>query len=235
MKKFLLILVFALGLIPLHVAAQVNFGIRAGLNIANMSVSGFTGVTESSRLGFNAGGILEIGIAKEFSLETGVLLNGKGAKFQQKFPIENTNITLIVDHTMSPTFIEIPINAIYKADLKPLMIEIVGGPYLAFGVMGNRTVEFSATNLPNGVTLEQLMAAIGVQNETTGLKYGSGSDDDLKAFDYGLNFGAGLRYNNLIFRLQYQFGLANLNPTTANNEILKSNVFSFSFGFMFGK
>ena len=235
MKKGLFLMVFVLALISTQSYAQINFGVRAGLNIANMNVSGFTGVTESSRIGFHAGALLDIGIAEVFSLESGLLLNGKGANFQAKGIVPNTNITLISDVTMSPMFLEIPINAIYKVDIKPVKIEIVAGPYMAFGVMGKRTTEYSATNLPAGVTLDQLLSALNLQNEDEGLKYGSGTGDDLKGFDFGLNFGAGVNYSNILFRIQYQFGLTNLNPTTANNEVLKSNVLSFSFGYMFGK
>ncbi len=214
--------------------AQLGFGVRTGLNISNMRVSGFAGVTESSRISYHVGAILAYNFSENFALESGLFLSSKGANFEVSQAITNT-ITLTLNQTLSPLFIEVPINAVYKFDIKPIKIIFYGGPYFAFGISGNRINEYSATGLPAGTSLAALLSQLGIQNETIGLKYGTGNTDDLRGFDFGLNFGAGVEYNNFLFRAQYGLGLTNLNPVSANNEVLKINVLSFSVGYMFGK
>lgn len=240
MKKLTyLLLLMSFSIVTSQSYAQFRFGVKAGLNIANMRVSGFTGVTESSKIAFHAGGMIDYSFSKSFSLESGLLLSWKGANFDRD--IYNDNTTKIIENTsFTPLFIELPINAVYKVDFKPIKLLLFAGPYLGFGVAGNREIEHEASGLPAGVTLGDAVTwcvqnALTEPDGTSGLKYGSKTDDDLKGFDFGLNFGAGIEYANFQFRLQFGLGLANLNPTTANNEILKNNVLGFSVGYMFGK
>ncbi|MFZ4740705.1 MAG: porin family protein [Bacteroidales bacterium] len=237
MKKYIILLSLVLSLIytTQSYSQQFRFGVKTGINFSNMRVSGFTGVTESSRFTFHVGAIVDYSFTKSFSLESGLILNSKGANFEIVSPINNSTIVVTTTQTLSPLYIELPINAVYKVDIKPLKLQLFAGPYFGFGVSGNRETEYTATGLPNGVTLAQLLSAIGVQNETVGLKYGGKDSDDLKLIDIGLNFGAGVEYNNFLFRLQYGLGLSNLSTTSADNEILKNNVFSISVGYMFGK
>jgi hypothetical protein len=234
MKKIISLLSIMLVLaVSTHSFAQLGFGVRTGLNISNMRVSGFTGVTESSRISYHVGAILAYNFSDNFALESGLFINSKGANFELSQALTNT-LTLTLNQTLSPLFLEVPINAVYKVDIKPVKVIIYGGPYFAFGISGNRTNEYSASGLPAGTSLSALLAQLGIQNETIGLKYGTGNTDDLRGFDFGLNFGAGVEYNNFLFRVQYGLGLNNLNPVSANNEVLKINVLSFSVGYMFG-
>jgi hypothetical protein len=210
--------------------AQLSLGVKAGLNLSNMTVSGYTGVTESSRMSFHAGAILDYSFSKSFILESGLVLSGKGANFDLNI-FSNGATTITLASTLSPLYIEMPINAVYKVDIKPAKLLIFAGPYFALAVSGNRTNEYSATGLPAGTTL----ATLGLNNESIGLKFGTDANSDMRSFDMGLNFGAGIEYSNFLFRLQYGLGLSNLNPTTSNNEVLKNNVFGISVGYMFGK
>jgi len=235
MKKIICLSTFVMFfLITSQSYAQLNLGLKTGLNISNMTVSGFTGVTESSRISFHIGAIIEYSFTKSFSLESGLFLSGKGADFEVSQPITNT-ITVTLNQTLSPLYIELPINAVYKVDLKPLKLLIYAGPYFGLAVSGNRTNEYSATGLPAGTSLATLLAQLGVQNETIGLKYGTDANSDLRRFDFGLNFGAGIELSNFLFRIQYGLGLTNLNPVSANNEVIKNNVMSFSVGYLLNK
>lgn len=218
---------------------QFRFGVKTGLNIANMRVSGFTGVNESSKISFHVGAIIDYSFSKNFSLESGLLLSWKGANFDRTVYDDNTT-KVTESQNFAPLFLELPINAVYKVDLKPIKLLIFGGPYFGFGVGGNREISHEATGLPAGTSLAEAVAycvqhSLTEPDGTSGLKYGSNSSDDLKGLDFGLDFGAGIEFHNFQFRLQYGLGLANLNPTTANNEILKNNVFAISVGYMFGK
>lgn len=235
MKKIIIFLSLILSLMfSTHSFAQLTLGVRGGINIANMRVSGISGITESSRLSINIGAMLNYSFTKTFSLESGLMLSGKGANFGMTQAV-STTATLILDQNFSPMFLEMPINAIYKVDISPIKLQLFGGPYFAFGVAGNRTNAYTVTGLPAGVTQEAALAQIGVKNETVGLNFGSDPNSDLRGFDFGLNIGAGAEYKNIIFRIQYGLGISNLISVVSNNQVLKSNVMGISIGYMFGK
>ena len=225
--------------------AQVTLGVKTGLNFSNMSLTGVTGMTESSRTGFHIGAILDFNISSSFSLESGLLLSSKGAAFDQpsQWTYNNSPVTLTQTRTASPLYLEIPINAIYKIDFKPITLNLFAGPYFGFGVSGSMDYEYSATGLTAAnVTLQGLLDAINAQNpkeqlknQSLGIKYGSKDGDDMKSFDMGITFGAGVEFYNAIFRLQYSLGFSNVWSVPANGEVLKNNVISVSVGYFFRK
>ena len=210
--------------------AQVTFGAKAGLNIANMSISGTlaSGEDKSAIASFHVGVIADIGITKEFFIEPGILLSGKGYKDKITEPIGQASV--ITTGTMKPLYIEIPINAMYVADLKAVKLQIFAGPCFGFGVTGNINLDYSSSGaLPTGYTLPA--------SSSTAIKFGTDANtDNLKMLDIGLNFGVGVEYNNILFRIQYGLDLTNINPNTASGEpTVKNNVFGISVGYMFGK
>lgn len=69
--------------------------------------------------------------------------------------------------------------------------------------------------------------------ESHDICYGEGEDSDMKPFDFGLGFGAGVDLNGFIISLQYELGLANLAPV--DDTEMKINVFGFSLAYLFGK
>jgi hypothetical protein len=90
MKKTLLILVMAFSL--LTVQAQVNFGLKGGLNIGNIGGSDVD--DNKAKIGFYLGGLLEYSIQSNISIQPellyssqgyGVELPGSDAKFNQSF------------------------------------------------------------------------------------------------------------------------------------------------------
>ncbi|HSR38876.1 MAG TPA: outer membrane beta-barrel protein, partial [Phnomibacter sp.] len=71
------------------------------------------------------------------------------------------------------------------------------------------------------------------ENEEENLNIGNSETDDLKPFDFGWKFLAGVELkNNLFFSVNYSLGLANLNP--ASDLTAKSNYFGVSLGYFFG-
>ncbi len=75
MKK--LILAAAIIAVGYTANAQVSFGVKAGLNIANL-----TGDLDgtSSLASFNAGGLVNIPVSSQFSVQPEVIYSGEGAK-----------------------------------------------------------------------------------------------------------------------------------------------------------
>ena len=208
MKKFKLLLAAALILIFASEAYCQTFGIKAGLNLANMLAKDATGNFDTKTLtGFHLGATAEFPVSEQFSFETGLLLSTKGSK-------ENYG-DLNTDGKYTITYLDIPLTP--KVTIKANGIKYYGllGPYLGIGLGG-----------------QVYMAGAG-----TKIKWGSSVNSNgeyLKQLDYGLNIGAGVEVNAIQVGLTYGLGLANISGFADDTKIY-NRVLSLSVGYRFGK
>jgi hypothetical protein len=112
-----------------------------------------------------------------------------------------------VYHSLSPVFIEIPLLAVCRFGSDVFKFSLFAGPYVACGMGGYKIIG---------------------DGELKNLKYGSGANKDLKFFDVGFNFGAGLTFKRMLISAQYGIGLANLSPDTSDGSEMKNKVFGIS-------
>ena len=194
--------------------AQVKYGVKAGLNLANMLEKDDDETYSedySMKIGFHLGGAAEIPISEKFSVQPGLLFSTKGFKMKIEgidgfFEDMNINVNL--------NYLEIPINAIYKIELGSSKLCINTGPYLGYALSGK----------------------VSYDKDSESIDIGSSDDDDLKALDYGFNIGAGIEINDAItIGLQYGLGLGNLSIDTDNGYKLNNRVIGISVGYMFGQ
>ena len=194
--------------------AQVKYGVKAGLNLANMLEKDYDETYSedySMKIGFHLGGTAEIPISEKFSVQPGLLFSTKGFKMKIEgldgfFEDMNINVNL--------NYLEIPINAIYKIELGSSKLCINTGPYLGYALSGK----------------------VSYDEDSESIDIGSSDDDDLKALDYGFNIGAGIEINDAItIGLQYGLGLGNLSIDTDNGYKLNNRVIGISVGYMFGQ
>lgn len=207
---------------------QVKFGVRAGLNLANMTVKDLGDAKLKMNTSFHVGGIVEYSLAETFSIESGLLLSEKGTK--EEYSLSLGSVTITGAGTISPLYLEIPINALYKVDLGSAKLHLFAGPYIGIGIGGKAKIEYTATGLPSDVTLSSL----GIEDESADIKFGTEDDSDLKGTDFGLNIGAGIEIKNLLVRAQYGLGLSNLDPKGLSVNDTKNRVIGISLGYMFG-
>ena len=207
---------------------QLKFGVRAGLNLADMSLKETSGMTEKMITSFHVGGIAEYSLSESLSVEAGLLLSGKGKKLE--YSESDQGVSIGAKITIAPLYLEVPINAVFKVDLGSAKLQLFAGPYLGYGIGGKIKSDYTASGLPSGVTLSSL----GFTNETTDIKFGTKDDSNLKATDFGLNIGAGVEMNNMLVRLQYGLGLSNLDPAGSSSNEMKNKVIGISVGYMFG-
>jgi len=203
MKKILFL--FAFLSIALTTFSQVRFGVKAGLNLANQKISG-SGIDLSTKntVGFNIGGVVEIPIASSFFFQPGVSFSTKGFKYEET--LLGTTTTL----KSSLNYLDIPLNLMYKIRAtENLGVLVLAGPNLGLGLSGK---------YDDGT-------------EKTDVKFGSAEDDDLKALDFGLNFGAGVEFGKFQITAQYGLGLSNL--STQTDASAKNNVLSFNVAYFF--
>ncbi|MGF1669264.1 MAG: porin family protein [Balneolaceae bacterium] len=127
MKKTIVLLVglfFVLGFeYELQAQSQIKFGVRGGLNFANLGNADFE--TEP-RTGFMAGMFANIPIpVLPFDLEAGINYSQKGVKTRE----ERTELTFKLD------YIEVPVLAkIHFAPAVALNPYFLAGPYIEFNV-----------------------------------------------------------------------------------------------------
>lgn len=225
-SSFLMILLVSAATVSF---AQVKFGVRAGLNLANMTVKDLGDATQKMNTTFLVGVNAEFSVNENLSFESGLLLSGKGTKIE--YSESDEGITISGTASISPIYLEVPINALYKINLENGKILLFAGPYLGYGITGKTKSEYTASGLPSGYTLSDL----GFDDTSEDIKFGTSDDSDMKAIDYGLNIGAGFEINNLQIRAQYGLGLNNLDPQSDSDFDMKNKVIGISIGYMFGR
>jgi hypothetical protein len=191
--------VFAILLIitSANIHAQIRPGYMIGYNIATMKLNASGTDFESETMtGIHVGIISEIPVKGNFDLRSGLIFSAKGSILK----IDTSEVTL------SPIYIEVPVNLKYSIGSDMLKISLFAGPYFACGIGGNKETG----------------------GELKKINFGSGENDDLKIFDIGFNFGAGLIIKRLIISAQYESGLLNLLPVTTGDSEMKSKVIGIS-------
>jgi hypothetical protein len=198
-----------------------SFGIRAGLNLQNINGRDTRDEKLENKLvaRFHAGVNAELGLADEFYVQPGVLFSTKGTKFKGS------------DASLNISYIEVPINLLYKPELGGGKLLLGFGPYIAFGIGGklkanngeSRTIAFK-----NEVTTSDL---------TSGRPY-------LRRLDAGANLLFGYELSSqLSVQLNTQLGLTKINSTykgvvgvIGNNdrEKFRNTGFGLSVGYRFG-
>jgi hypothetical protein len=103
MKNLVLFLVFAFTLSVTH--AQVKFGAKAGLNLANFS--GDDAEDSKSKIGFNIGGFAEIPVASSFAVKPELVFSTQGAKSEET--------TFTDDIKLNLNYLNVPILGKYNS------------------------------------------------------------------------------------------------------------------------
>jgi len=114
--------------------------------------------------------------------------------------------------SISPIYIEVSVIPVYRFNIDAVKISLFAGPYLAWGVGGYKIVS---------------------GRELKSISFGSGDNHDMKSFDAGLNFGAGVNIKGLLISAQYGIGLANLSTVTTADSEMKNKVIGISFCSLF--
>ena len=204
MKNYLkLILVIFLAVTFTDMHAQIKSGYIFGLNLSTITLK-TEGITSNPDMpaGIHFGGFLAIPIKRNFSLQPALLFSAKGSNYK----IDT------VEFSLSPIYIEVPVNAVYSFGSDVVKISLYAGPYFAVGMGGYKII--------SGGELKNIM-------------YGSGVNKDLKVFDVGLNFGAGVGIKGLLISAQYGMGMTNLLPVKTTDSEMKNKVIGISISSLF--
>ena len=160
--------------------AQIKTGYIFGLNLSTITLK-TNDISSNPNMpaGIHLGVFLDIPVKGNFTFQPALVFSSKGADYA----IDS------VDISIAPTYMEVPLIAVYTFGSDAIRISLFAGPYFAGGIGGYKIV--------SGGPLKDL-------------NFGSDENDDLKFFDIGLNFGAGVNIGGLMISAQYGIGLANI-------------------------
>jgi len=202
--------------------AQVNFGVKGGLNIAK-EIEKYVGDGDydgdlnehtKSKLGFQVGPVVEFGFSDLISLETGLLLSTKGYKY--KWSDDGTE----AKGSINIIYLNIPVNARVGFDVGGMRIYGAAGPYVSYALYGSYKRELTDSGYTDSHSGD---VEIGNDEE----------ESDMKPLDYGLSIGAGAVFGAFEVGLNYDYGLADLG---FSEDFKRSNrCFSITAAYKFGK
>jgi hypothetical protein len=227
-KKWMFALLASISLTSIH--AQKG-QIRAGVNLANVSVNNNGRVDDANQLtSFQVGIIGDLELAGNMIvLQPGILFTGKGSKVQRGTAGQNGYF----QQTFNPRYVEVPVNLVFKAPIGTGSRLFAGaGPYLAVGVGGKTETE--GRDLLGNYNFERKINFSDDDPTTLNREEGAGLTT-IKRFDYGFNGTAGIEAKNIVLGINYGLGLAKLQSGTNNNQDNnnKHRVLSFTLGFKF--
>ena len=211
--KILAVAITTLFTTAIFAQSKTTFGIRAGVNFQNLNGEDVDGDKLDNKLktGFNVGVNAEIPVGIDFYVQPGVLLSMKGAKFNDS------------DDKINLSYVEVPVNFIYKPALGSGRLVMGFGPYAAFAVGGKYKPE-------DGDDVD-----IKFENKITPTQALTG--DYFKRFDAGANLLFGYEWaNNLSVQLNAGLGLLNINPEIEGVDTdakTKNTGFGVSLGYRF--
>ncbi len=135
MKRTISMLMIATVLFVIETKAQDSkptFGIRFGGHLTKITGKDSQGnpLEQDLKLGAGIGVNIELPIAPNFYFQPGLLFSNKGSKIT-----EIRNATTVTS-TAYITYVEVPLNVMYKPQLGTGNLLIGIGPYIAYGIIG---------------------------------------------------------------------------------------------------
>jgi len=199
--------------------SKMSFGILGGVNFQNLNGEDGAGdkLKNDMVVGFHIGANVQIPIVPQFYFQPGLMFSTKGAK---------NSVGLLTD-TYKLSYIELPLNFVYKAQLGSGYFMLGFGPYLAYGIGGKATFEGgpvtveSDIKFKNEVELSDLLTTVY-----------------FKPLDAGANIFFGYELPSGIFaQFNAQLGLININAKLKgapdDDATTKNTGFGISVGYRF--
>lgn len=193
---------------------KTRFGLKGGLNISTLTVSGVNLKGDLSyKPGFHIGGLIHTSVSEKFSIQTEFLYSNQGYNYKE------ANLKLVGNIN----YLAVPVMMMYYP-AKNFSVEV--GPQLSFLLSHKAKIDiyqFSEFD-PNDPA------------------FSSGGTIDLKdssqSIEFGMNVGLGYKINkNVFFSGRYNFGITTANKKEtgpdASGEEDRNSVFQFSIGYLF--
>ena len=197
--------------------SKTSLAILGGVNFQNFTGKDFNGnsLDNDLILGFHAGINAQIPIAPEFYFQPGLLFSTKGS--------ENTEAGITSTYNLS--YVEVPLNLVYKGALGSGFIMVGLGPYVAYGITGKSTHEG-----PGSIEVKR---DVKFQNDVE--LDDSFTNTYIKPLDIGGNIFAGYEMASGIFiQLNSHLGLVKINPDDKRLPDGETSINNIGFGLSLG-
>lgn len=200
--------------------SKTSFAILGGVNLQNLNGKDMNGnkLENDILIGFHAGVNLQLPVAPEFYFQPGLMFSAKGAK--------NTVVSLTSTYKLS--YIELPLNFVYKVLVGNGYFMLGFGPYMAYGIGGKAIYEGADASVETDIEFKKVVES----GDPLTTVY-------IKPFDAGANLFIGYELPaGLFLQLNTQLGLLNINPednriTGDNKSSLKNTGYGLSLGYRF--
>jgi len=197
-----------------------TLGVLGGVNFQNLNGTNFLGneLENDLIIGYHVGLNLQIPIAPNFYLQPGALFSTKGAK----------NVTELITRTITLSYLEVPLNFVFKGSLGNGYVMLGFGPYVGYAFQGTDKYEGGSISLENDIEFKNELNA-GDPLTTT----------FFRAFDAGANVFVGYELaGGLFLQLNTQLGLLEINPEDNrllgdNRSEVRNTGYGISLGFRF--
>ena len=219
MKKKLILICLSLLGIGSMASAQVKITGQAGLNFASVSTDDSDAAELlGSKLGFSIGAQIEKDINDKLYFTAGANYSSKGNSVEFVTDIPGF-FKIEVTGTTSLNYLEIPINLGFRIGDR---VTLQAGPYIGFLAGVSNYYKTTETDYITGETV----TAEETDNDKSGIS----------STDFGLNLGSGINLSeSFAIRLNYGFGMADLNDDASSTYYLKNNVTSVGIAYTFKK
>jgi len=198
---------------------RASFAVLGGVNLQNLNGKDIAGNTLENDMiiGYHAGVNLQLPVAPQFYLQPGLMVSTKGAKMEGSF--------ITAKYQLS--YLELPLNFVYKAVLGNSYFMLGFGPYVAYGIGGKAIYEGGSTTIKTDIEFKN---EVETGDPTTAVY--------LKPWDAGANLFFGYEMSSGLFlQLNTQLGLININSKDNripdNDALLKNTGYGLSLGFRF--
>jgi len=230
MKKIICLLtIMTLGILSLQAqettrtSGKTSFGIRGGVNFQNINGKDMNDNKLDNDIlsAFHAGITVDIPIATDFYFQTALLYSMKGAKSKNAFLGQPINSEVNI------SYIEIPLNLLYKPMLGNGHMLLGFGPYAALGVNGKVKYSGGNSSVDRDIKFQNKVSLTDANN----VAY-------IRPVDAGANLLIGYEFaSKFSFQLNAQLGLLNINPeyqVAVNDKTAARNTgFGLSVGYKF--
>lgn len=204
MKKLLVVL-FALAFFSISAQAQMQLGLKAGLNLANLS--GDDAGSPESKTGFAFGGFFTYQFSPMFAIQPEIYYSMKGAADKMTVEGVTVDLTYTFDYIEIPLLIKFMI-PIQGSNIKPA---IFAGPHVAINTTAKVKAEYQDQSQEEDIN--------DFKSTEFGLQFGGG---------VGFPVGNG----ELGFDIRYIMGLTTLFDVEADPDV-KNSVLNFNLFYAF--
>lgn len=219
MKKIGLLFTFiAIVAFSFEGIAQINLGLTAGANMANVRFDYKDAEEPDTKplLGLRGGLTLDLKIPGPIGIGSGLIYSTKGYQTDVESEYNEGDGT----QKLSVGYLELPVHLKYNI----AVLNIYAGPYVAMGIHGKQKNDFSYQDETTG-------AEIDIEDDMD-VEFTSEADEDfdytknvpVKGTDMGLNFGLGVKLAKIGVNAGYSMGFSNISPDRTGVDALGNEV-----------